>query len=94
VVVPVLVQWHHVVARIIAGAGRLLRSENPVLSEIEKLIPDNHVICQTGKAHAFIRAAYAFLIGGHGECSLRREQQWSPLGQLKTIDCSGTAENN
>jgi len=56
-------------------AGACCAAKNPVLSEIEKLIPDNHVICQTGKAHAFIRAAYAFLIGGHGECSLRRSSQ-------------------
>jgi hypothetical protein len=25
--------------------------------------------------------AHAFLLGGHGECFLRREQQRSPLGQ-------------
>jgi hypothetical protein len=33
------------------------------LSQIEKLIPDNQVICQSGKPHAFIRVAHAFLEG-------------------------------
>jgi hypothetical protein len=33
------------------------------LSEIEKLIPDNQVICQSGKPHTFIRVAHAFLEG-------------------------------
>jgi hypothetical protein len=32
------------------------------------LIPDNHVICQTGKPHALNRVAHAFLVGDHGEC--------------------------
>jgi len=77
VVVLVLMQWHY--ARIIAAAVLLLRSENPVSSQIEKLIPDSQVICQSGKPHAFIRVAHAFLLGGHGECFLRREQQRSPL---------------
>jgi hypothetical protein len=77
VVVLALMQWHY--ARIIAAAVLLLRSENPVSSQIEKLIPDSQVICQSGKPHAFIRVAHAFLFGGHGECSLRREQQRSPL---------------
>jgi hypothetical protein len=76
-VVLVLMQWHY--ARIIAAAVLLLRSENPVSSQIEKLIPDSQVICQSGKPHAFIRVAHAFLLGGHGECFLRREQQRSPL---------------
>jgi len=67
VVVLIRVQWHDVVARIIAGAGRMLRSENPVFSEIEKLIPDNDVICQTGKPHALSRMAHAFLVGNHDE---------------------------
>src|SRR5262249_54015670 len=39
-------QWHH--ARIIAGAARSLCSERPLLSQIEKLIPDNQVISQSG----------------------------------------------
>jgi hypothetical protein len=56
-------QWHH--ARTIAGAARSLCSEHPLLSQIEKLIPDNRVICQSGKAHAFIRVARAFLVGRH-----------------------------
>jgi hypothetical protein len=84
VVVLILVQWLHVVARIITGAGRMLRSENPVLSEIEKLIPDNHVICQTGKPHALSRLAYAFLVGEHGEC----------FRQAGAMVASGAAENN
>src|SRR5215510_15558936 len=54
-------QWHH--ARIIAGATRTPCSEHPLLSQIEKLIPDNQVICQSGKPHAFIRMAHAFLEG-------------------------------
>src|SRR6516165_3471371 len=54
-------QWHH--ARIIAGATRSPCSEHPLLSQIEKLIPDNQVICQSGKPHAFIRVAHAFLAG-------------------------------
>src|SRR5262245_33309785 len=54
-------QWHH--ARIIAGATRSPCSEHPLLSQIEKLIPDNQVICQSGKPHAFIRVAHAFLEG-------------------------------
>ena len=33
------------------------------MSQIEKLIPDNQVICQSGKPHAFIRVAHAFLEG-------------------------------
>jgi hypothetical protein len=41
VVVLVLAQWHY--ARIIAAAVPLLRSENPVSSQIEKLIPDSQV---------------------------------------------------
>ena len=67
-VVLVLAQWHF--ARIIAAAVPLLRSENPVSSQIEKLIPDSQVICQSRKPHAFTRVAHAFLLGGHGECSL------------------------
>jgi hypothetical protein len=35
------------------------------LSQIEKLIPDNQVICQSGKPHAFIRVAYAFPLCVH-----------------------------
>jgi hypothetical protein len=62
VVVLVLVQWHYV--RITAVAVLLLRSENPVLSQIEKLISDSRVICQSGKPHVFIRVAHAFLLGG------------------------------
>src|SRR5262249_35409013 len=61
VVVLVLLQWHH--ARIIARAASL-RSENPLLSQIEKLVPDSQVICQSGKPHAFSRVARAFLLGG------------------------------
>src|SRR5262249_36649055 len=38
-------------------------SEHPLLSQIDKLIPDNQVICQSGKPHAFIRVAHAFLAG-------------------------------
>jgi hypothetical protein len=68
VVVLIRVQWHDVVARIIAGAGRMLRSEKPVFSEMEKLIPDNDVICQTGKPHALSRIAHAFLVGNHDKC--------------------------
>ena len=49
--------------RIIAGATRSPCSEHPLLSQIEKLIPDNQVICQSGKPHAFIRVAHAFLEG-------------------------------
>src|SRR5262249_56104639 len=67
----------------------MLRSENPVLSEIEKLIPDNDVICQTGKPHALSRMAHAFLVGDHGECHgecpLRLERHWWPPGQLKQL---------
>jgi hypothetical protein len=35
--------------------------------------------------------AHAFLLGGHGECSLRREQQRSLLEQLETIKLQGSA---
>src|SRR5262249_34686829 len=59
VVVLVLLQWHH--ARIIARAARSLRSENPLLSQIEKLVLDSQVICQSGKPHAFIRVSLANL---------------------------------
>jgi hypothetical protein len=45
-------QWHY--ASIIAEAARALGSEKPLLSQIEKLIPDSQVICQSGKSHAFI----------------------------------------
>jgi hypothetical protein len=65
VIALVLVQWHY--ARIITAAVPLLRSENPVSSQIEKLIPDSQLICQSGKPHAFIRVADALLLGGHGE---------------------------
>ena len=84
VVVLVLVQWHH--ARIIAAAAPLLYSEHPRLSQIEKLIPDSQVICQSGKPHAFSRVARAFFFGGHSDCCSRRKQQWSPLEQLETIN--------
>lgn len=84
VVVLVLVQWHH--ARTIAAAAPLLCTEHPLLSQIEKLIPDSQVICQSGKPHAFSRVARAFFFGGHGECCSRREQQLSPLEQLETIN--------
>src|SRR5262245_50459199 len=40
------------------------RSENREAGH-EKLIPNNQVICQSGKAHAFIRVARAFLVGRH-----------------------------
>ena len=61
-VVLVLVQWHD--ARIIAVAVPLLPGGNPVSSQIEKLISDSQVICQSGKPHAFTRVAHAFLPGG------------------------------
>jgi hypothetical protein len=83
VVVLVLVQWHH--ARIIAAAP-LLCSEHPLLSQIEKLIQDSQVICQSGKPHAFSCVARAFFFGGHSDCCSRREQQRSPLEQLETIN--------
>ena len=60
-VVAVVMQPHH--ARIIAAA-LVLRSEEPVLSQIEKLITDSQVICQSSKTHAFTRVAHAFLVGG------------------------------
>ena len=63
----------------------MLCSEHPLLSQIEKLIPDSQVICPSGKPHAFSRVARAFFFGGHGECCSRREQQRSPLEQLETI---------
>ena len=84
VFVLVLVQWHH--ARTITAAAPLLCTEHPLLSQIEKLIPDSQVICQSGKLHAFSRVARAFFFGGHGECCSRREQQLSPLEQLETIN--------
>jgi hypothetical protein len=43
--------------------GDALAVQHPLLSQIEKLIPDNQVICQSGKPHAFIRVAHAFLEG-------------------------------
>jgi hypothetical protein len=43
-----------------------LRSEELVLSQIKKLIPDSQVICQSSKTHAFIRVPHAFVAGGHG----------------------------
>jgi len=86
VVVPVLLQWHHVVARVIAGAWRSLRSENPVLSEIEKLIPDNHVICQTGKPDAALsRVAHAFFVGDHGECPPGESSNGGRRGSRKQL---------
>jgi hypothetical protein len=66
-------QWHH--ARIIAGAARSLCSEHPLLSQIEKLIPDNQVICQSGKPHAFIRVAHAFLVQTPGASLFSRERR-------------------
>ena len=62
VVVLVLVEGHD--ARIIAVAVPLLPRGNPVSSQIEKLISDSQVICQSGKPHAFTRVAHAFLLGG------------------------------
>jgi hypothetical protein len=63
------------------------------LSEIEKLIPDNQVICQSGKPHAFIRVAHAFLEGiavvhsGGNDAALKKNWHtathqilaWAPL---------------
>ena len=59
VVVLILLGWHH--ARIIAAGAHLLCSENPLLSQIEKLVPDSQVICQSSKPHAFIRVSLANL---------------------------------
>src|SRR5262245_38469049 len=53
-------------ARVIAAVALALRSEEPVLSQIKKLIPDSQVICQSSKTHAFIRVPHAFVAGGHG----------------------------
>jgi len=50
-------------SRIIAGATGSPCGEHPLLSQIDKLIPDNQVICQSGKPYAFIPVAHAFLAG-------------------------------
>jgi len=86
VVVLVLVQWHH--ARVIAAA-LVVRSEYPRLSQIEKLISDSPVVCQSSKPHAFTRVAHALRFGGQWwrapNVRFRREQQHWPLMRLETI---------
>jgi hypothetical protein len=71
-------------ARITSGA-LALRNGHPGTREVEKLIVNGRVVCQSSKPHVFMRAMHALVVGSHGGVfPVRQRGSTRPSRILKT----------